>query len=75
MKKVLSKIMAPLAKGWASVVAFYDSKLAKYVQKFKYALSHNFMIRREGLKLTLFGFIKLILQEEDVKHFMDIYSY
>jgi ABC-type sugar transport system permease subunit len=59
MKKVLSKIMAPLAKGWASVVAFYDSKLAKYVQKFKYALSHNFMIRREGLKLTLFGFIKI----------------
>ncbi len=59
MKKVLSKIMAPLAKGWASVVAFYDSKLAKYVQKFKYALSHNFIIRREGLKLTLFGFIKI----------------
>ncbi len=59
MKKVLSKIMTPLAKAWASVSAFYNAKIAKHVEKVKYALSHNFIIRRVGLKLILFGFIKI----------------
>jgi hypothetical protein len=59
MKKLLSKVMTPLAKAWAKVTAFYDSKISKHVEKVKYALSHNFIIRRVGLKLILFGFIKI----------------
>lgn len=59
MRKVLGKIMSPLAKGWSVFKSFYDRKLAKHVEKFKYAMTHNFIIRRKGLKLTLFGFIKI----------------
>ena len=59
MRKVLGKIMSPLAKGWSVFKSFYDRKLEKHVEKFKYAMTHNFIIRRKGLKLTLFGFIKI----------------
>lgn len=59
MKKFLNKIAQTYTKSLTVLKDFYTYKVSKVMDKISYALTHNFIVRREGLTLTLFSFIKI----------------
>lgn len=59
MKKLLNNIAQFLNKFFEKIGDFYTHKVSKGFDKVKFVLEHNFLIRREGLTLTLFSFLKI----------------
>jgi ABC-type sugar transport system permease subunit len=59
MKKIKSNIAQSFKKWLTFLGDFYTYKVSKVIDKTVYALEHNFIIRREGLTLTLFSFLKI----------------
>ncbi|MCD4826334.1 MAG: sugar ABC transporter permease [Acholeplasmataceae bacterium] len=59
MKNILKNIAQSYHKILEVLRNFHTRKLSKLIDKTKYILEHNFLIRREGLTLTLFSFLKI----------------
>ncbi|BCR35796.1 carbohydrate ABC transporter permease [Mariniplasma anaerobium] len=59
MKNILKSIAQFLNKFFEKIGNFYTHKVSKGIDKAKFILEHNFLIRREGLTLTLFSFLKI----------------
>ncbi len=59
MKKLLKNIAQAYRKVITSLKDFYTYKVSTVFDKITHVLTHNFIIRREGLTLTLFSFLKI----------------
>ncbi|MEF3693283.1 MAG: sugar ABC transporter permease [Acholeplasmataceae bacterium] len=52
-------LMKNIRKMGGSIQEFYRTKVTVIFDKIGYAVTHNFIIRKKGLTLILFGFIKI----------------
>ena len=59
MKKLFQKMSLNIKNTWAKLQDFYTYKVSVVLEKISYALTHNFIIRREGLTLKLFSFMTI----------------
>ncbi len=59
MKKLFQKLSLNIKNTWVKLQDFYTYKVSVVLEKISYALTHNFIIRREGLTLKLFSFMTI----------------
>lgn len=54
-----AKVSKFLSKIWEAISSFFNYKVSPILEKIGYALTHNFVLRKVGLKLIVLGFIKI----------------
>lgn len=52
-------LLKNIQKIWVNFLEFYRTKVTVVFDKVGYALTHNFIVRKQALTLILFGFIKI----------------
>lgn len=55
----MKKLMNRLNQGWLAFKEFYRLKVSVIFEKIGHALTHNFVVRKQGLTLVLFSFLKI----------------
>ncbi len=56
---ITKKVSSFVSRTWEIVSSFYTYKVSVIFEKIGYALSHNFVLRKKDLRLTILGFIKI----------------
>ncbi|MCR3906430.1 MAG: sugar ABC transporter permease [Tenericutes bacterium] len=59
INEFFANIVKKVSIYWTKISDFYLVKVTPIIDKIMYALSHNFVIRKKGLKLILFSFINI----------------
>lgn len=67
--RIFSKIGSFFRKLWDKISSFYTYKVSVVFEKIGHALTHNFIIRKSGLRLTILGFIKLRITRKNREAF------
>ncbi len=67
-----AKIKKAFLKIWEPIASFYTHKVSVVFEKIGYALTHNFIIRKKGLRLTILGFIKIKITRKNREAFFGL---